>query len=105
MRGIFGIVGLLVTLAIVGLVVQKQLQTSTAMPTVPAVSTVPAVAGASTPTVNPAANVQQQSQQMQQQYKQAVEGAMQPPPRPEPDADKRIHTGRHCAGRSRSACG
>ena len=81
MRGIFGIVGLLVTLAIVGLVVQKQLQTSTAMPTVPAVSTVPAVAGASTPTVNPAANVQQQ-------YKQAVEGAMQPPPRPEPDADK-----------------
>ena len=59
MRGIFGIVGLLVTLAIVGLVVQKQLQTSTAMPTVPAVSTVPAVAG-----------------------------SMQPPPRPEPDADK-----------------
>lgn len=85
MRGVFGIVGLLVTLAIVGILVKKQLHTTTSMPVVP---TVPAVAGSSAPAVNPNATVQQQSQQIQQQYKQAVEGAIQPAARPDPDASK-----------------
>ena len=54
MKGIFGLVGLLVALAIVGVVVKKQLAAT------------------------------QQSQQIQQQYKQAIEGAMQQPrPMPE----------------------
>lgn len=67
MRGIFGIVGLLVTLAIVGVVVKKQLHTTVAVPVVPG------------------ATVQQQSQQVQQQYKQSVESAMQPVARPDSD--------------------
>ncbi|MEN9373425.1 MAG: hypothetical protein RIR79_977 [Pseudomonadota bacterium] len=76
MRGLFGIVGLLVTLAIVGLVVKKQMQTTIAVPVI-AVSGVPAIATSGT--------VQQQTQQVQQQYKQSVDNAMQPT-RPEPDA-------------------
>ncbi len=79
MRGVFGLVGLVVTVAIVGLLVKKQLHTSGVVPTVPA------VAGVSTPPPAPGATVQQQSQQIQQQYKQSVENAMQPPPRSEPD--------------------
>ena len=66
MRGIFSIVGLLVALAIVGLLVKKQLGTQV---TVPAAPGVPAVSADAPPQV--------QSQQAQQQVKQAVEGALQ----------------------------
>lgn len=80
MKGVFGLVGLLVALAIVGIVVKKQLaatQQSVPALAVPGVSAAPTGSGAP-PTVR------EQSQQVQQQYKQAVEAAMQQP-RPMPD--------------------
>ena len=66
MRGIFSIVGLLVTLAIVGLLVKKQLGTQVAVPATPGM-----------PAVSTDAPPQVRSQQAQQQAKQAVEGALQ----------------------------
>lgn len=83
MRGLFGLVGLLVALVIVGTLVRKQM-TAVRVITVPALET-PANASASAP-VNASSgpgNVAQQSQQMQQQIKQAVEGAMQARPMPD----------------------
>lgn len=73
MKGFFGLVGLLVALAIVGVVVKKQLDTSSQR--VPALA--PAVPGGAASA--PATTVREQSQQVQQQYKQAVEGLMQQP--------------------------
>ena len=79
MRAIFGVLGLLVVLAMVGLLVKKQLaSTQQAVPVlqVPgAVNKAPA---------NADDTVHQQSQQIQQQYKQALESAMQQA-RPMPD--------------------
>ena len=77
MKGVFGLVGLLLALAIVGVVVKKQLDSTSQR--VPALT--PAVPGSAAPA--PAATVREQSQQVQQ-YKQAVEGLMQQP-RPMPD--------------------
>jgi hypothetical protein len=68
MRGIFSIVGLLITLAIIGLLVKKQLGTQVAVPATPGM---PAVSANAPPQVR--------SQQTQQQVKQAVEGALQQP--------------------------
>ncbi len=73
MRGIFSLVGLLVVLAIVGLLVKKQLGSQVAVPSAPG-----------TPAVSADAPPQVQSQQAQQQVKQAVEGALQQA-RPMPD--------------------
>ena len=73
MRGLFGIVGLLLTLAIVGVLAKKQMG---------ALTTVAPPAGfASAPA---GATVQQQSQLIQQQVKQSVENTMQQA-RPMPD--------------------
>lgn len=81
MRSIFGILSLLVTLAIVGILVKKQLAaTSQPMPAL----VVPATGAAGEAAVQPGATVKQQSQQIQQQYKQAIDNAMQQT-RPEPD--------------------
>lgn len=66
MRGIFSLVGLLVVLAIVGLLVKKQMSTQIAVPAAPGL-----------PTVSADAPPQVQSRQAQQQVKQAVEGALQ----------------------------
>ncbi|WP_411883363.1 hypothetical protein [Polaromonas sp. YR568] len=66
MRGIFSLVGLLVVLAIVGLLVKKQMSTQISVPPAPGM---PAVSADAPPQV--------QSQQAQQQVKQAVEGALQ----------------------------
>jgi hypothetical protein len=77
MRMAFGIVSLLVALAVVGMVIKKQLTaTHTAIPALQ-----PAT-GASAPE-----NVRQQSQQVQDQYRKALEGAMQQA-RPMPEEDK-----------------
>ncbi|AMM26342.1 hypothetical protein [Variovorax sp. PAMC 28711] len=65
---IFGLVGLLVAVLIVGLLVKKQF-TSVAAPTLPPGPTTP----------SPAGSVKDQSQQIQQQYKQAIDAAMQQP--------------------------
>ena len=71
MRGAFGLISLLLALAVVGLLVKKQMASTTvAVPGVP-----PTAAG--TP-------VAVQSQQVQQQVKQAMEAAVQQP-RPMPD--------------------
>lgn len=71
MRALFGIVGLLVVLAIVGVLAKKQLGGAASV----------------VPGATPGATPQQQSQQVQQQIKQSVEGAMQQA-RPMPDDTK-----------------
>ena len=76
MRSIFGVLSLLLVVAVVGVLAKRQLgsvqDTSS-----------PAVAG-STPgitlKVGPNANAQQRSEQIQQQFKAAAEAAAQPPP-------------------------
>ncbi len=78
MKAVFGLIGLLVTLAIVGLVAKKQL-TSTQQ-AVPALQ----VPGLPNPiAVDPNASVKEQSQQIQQQYKQALDAAVQARPMPD----------------------
>ncbi len=81
MKGLFGIVSLLLALVIVGLLIKQQLgvtrlATPTLAPSAPA-SSVP-----NTDTAN--ITVRQQAVQTQQQYKQALEAAMAQP-RAEPD--------------------
>ena len=73
MRFFFGLIGLVVVLAIVGTLLKQQLASQKAV--VPALQ----VPGAPAPT----GNVREQSQQIQQQYKQALDAALQQP-RPEP---------------------
>jgi hypothetical protein len=68
MRGIFSIVSLLVVLAVVGLLVKKQLGGPAAGPLA---SGLPATSAGAPPQV--------QGGQIQQQVQQAVEGAMQQP--------------------------
>ena len=77
MRGVFGMVGLVVALAIVGVLAKKQLASTQAV--VPSLQ----VPGAA-PVPAPTGTVREQSQQVQQQYKQALESALQQP-RPLPD--------------------
>lgn len=74
MRGLFGLVGLLLVVAIVGLLAKKNLGSLSAAPTPSATS-----AGVELPTTTPGATVKEQSQQIQQQYKQQVEAAVQQP--------------------------
>lgn len=79
MRAIFGVLSLLVVLAMVGLLVKKQLVSTQQV--------IPALQIPGEPSKAPVASdstVRQQSQQIQQQYKQALEGAMQQT-RPMPD--------------------
>jgi multidrug efflux pump subunit AcrB len=80
MRAIVGFVGLLVVLAIVGLLAKTQLG-SQARPPAASASDV------SVPAVTPGSKPQQQSQQVQDQFKQSLEGALQQT-RPMPDANK-----------------
>lgn len=67
---LFGLLGLMLALVIVGLLAKKQL-TSIASPGI----IVPVASGASG---EKAPTVREQSQQMQQQIKQSVEAGMQP---------------------------
>jgi Tfp pilus assembly major pilin PilA len=77
MRMVFGVLSLLIVLAIVGVLSKKQL---TAVQKVDVPAAVAAAGGASFPALQvvPGANVQQQSQQIQQQFKAATEAALQP---------------------------
>ena len=83
MRAVFGLVGLLVALAIVGILAKKQLGAtrtpvpSLQLPVTPGSAVAPA----------PAGTVREQSQQVQQQVKQQMEGLMQQA-RPMPDDSK-----------------
>jgi hypothetical protein len=77
MRAIVGVLGLLIVLAIVGILAKMQLGR---------VGTPPATqngSGITLPVVSPDAAPQQQNQQMQQQIQQSVEGAMQARPMPD----------------------
>ena len=78
MRGLLGLVGLLLALGVVGLVARKQMA-AVQMP-VPVLQT-PADGAASAPPM--AGNATQQSQQIQQQVKQAVDAAIQARPMPD----------------------
>jgi hypothetical protein len=81
MRGLSGLIGILFVLAVVGVLVKKQLgSTQQAIPALRAPSEAIGTAGA----VDPQANVRLQGQQVQQQVKQAVDAMMQQP-RPVPD--------------------
>ena len=82
MRMIFGVLSLLLVVAIVGFLAKKQLASvnEIKVPSVNASGT----AGTAGPTINPSGNVQQQSQQIQQQFKAAAEAAVQQA-RPMPD--------------------
>ena len=75
MRGVFGILGLLVVVAIVGVLVKKQLGSGVA----PAPATTAAVPG------SPAIDTSAPPKQQVEQFKQAVEGAMQQPRAPADD--------------------
>ena len=66
---IFGLLGLLLALVIVGLLVKKQF-TTLATPGLPPVPGATATQGST---------AKDQSRQMQQQYKQAIDAAMQQP--------------------------
>ena len=77
MRAIFSIVSLLVVLAIVGILVKKQLGSQVVV--TPPAAGMPATSAGATP--------QAQSQQVQQQVKEAMQGAMQQA-RPMPTDDK-----------------
>ena len=69
MKGLFGIAGLLLALAIAGLLIRQQL--TTAKPALPLLTPGPAGAGkVATPT----------AQELPQQYRQALEAAMQSRP-------------------------
>jgi hypothetical protein len=77
MRAIFGVLGLVLALGMVGWLAKTQLiSTRQAVPSL----VVPGAEASSAP----AGNVRDQSQQIQQQVKQSVEAAMQPA-RPLPD--------------------
>ncbi len=83
MRAVFGLVGLVVALAIVGVLAKKQLA-ATRTP-VPSLQLPAASDGAASPA--PTGTVREQSQQVQQQVKQQMEGLMQQA-RPMPDDSK-----------------
>jgi hypothetical protein len=87
MRAVFGVVGLVVALAVVGMLAKKQL--SAARAPVPVLQPAPAGNSADAPASAPlqAATVRDQSQQIQQQFKQQVEGLMLQT-RPMPDEEK-----------------
>lgn len=80
MKSMFGLVGILVVLAIVGVLVKTQLK-----PTTSAVAPAAAAAGVTLKTTE-GATPAQQSQQIQLQVKDSVNAALQSAPKP--DAEK-----------------
>jgi hypothetical protein len=68
---VLGLIGLVLALAIVGLLVKKQMSSIAA----PALSSAPASAGSA-----PAGDARAKSQQIQQQFKQSLDAAMQQRP-------------------------
>lgn len=71
MRGAFGLIGLLLALAVVGVVVKKQLS-AVPSPVLPA----PPSASAAGQPVAPGGNAVDQSRQVQEQFRQALDGAL-----------------------------
>ena len=71
MRGMFGLIGLVIVLALVGVLIKKQMAVTQAP--------VPALQGTPAPATG---TVRDQSQQIQQDYKKALDSALNQP-RPE----------------------
>ena len=84
MRAVFGVLSLLIVVAVIGVLAKKQLGSLSS--NTPAAAPAAATAGIALPTTTPGANVAQQSQQIQQQTKQAV-GSMLQQARPMPDEE------------------
>lgn len=82
MRAVFGVLSLLIVVAVIGVLAKKQLGSMSS--TTPALVPAAPMAGAPMPATTPGANVAEQSQQMQQQTKQAMESMLQQA-RPMPD--------------------
>ncbi len=82
MRAVFGLVGLVVALAVVGVLVKKQM--SATRIAVPSMQTAP---GAAPVASAPTGSVRDQSQQVQQQVKEQMDALMQQA-RPMPDEGK-----------------
>ena len=80
MKAVFGMVGLLIALVIVGFVVKKQLAST--RQAVPALQ-VPGSQVPGLPATDSNASVKAQSQQIQKQYKQAIDAAVQSRPMPD----------------------
>ena len=78
MKAVFGLLSLVLVLAVVGVLARKGLHSSQETLTQ---QTLQAPAGHNQPSGT--GNVREQSQQIQQQYKQALDAALQQP-RPEP---------------------
>ncbi len=78
MRAMFGVVGLLLVLLIVGVLAKSQMKAvgGGPLPPLSSQSASPAPAGT---LAQPDGNVQQQSQQMQQQFKAMADAAVQTP--------------------------
>lgn len=72
MRVIFGVLSLLIVVAVVGTLVKKQLAGVAAISVTPQDASQVAL-----PASAPGGNVRQQSQQIQQQVKQSIEASMQ----------------------------
>ena len=72
MKAIFSILGLLIVVAIKGILVKKQFDSSPMIAAKPQTDS-----QISMPATTPGATPQQQSQQIQQQVKQSLEAAMQ----------------------------
>ena len=79
MRALFGIVSLVIVVAVIGLLAKSQLGATSKAITPPSDSL-----GITAPETTPGATVREQSQQIQQQIKQSVEATLQAP-RPMPD--------------------
>jgi len=77
MRTVFGVLSLLMVVAVIGVLARKQLSAHSSV-------RLPSVPGTSAPAGSPGATLPQQSQQIQQQIKQSIESTMQQA-RPEPE--------------------
>ncbi|MEO7150876.1 MAG: hypothetical protein ABIX46_04070 [Burkholderiaceae bacterium] len=77
MRAIFGVVSLLIVLAIVGMVAVKQMKSSSQAMSAAAVPATTVQTGAAAPSPVPAGNVREQSQQLQQRVRDDVARALE----------------------------
>jgi len=77
MKAMFGVVSLLIALAIVGFLAARQLKTAAPSATSSATAAAAATAGVALPDVSTSGSVREQSQQIQQKVKDDVAKALQ----------------------------
>lgn len=86
MKAMFGMVSLLIALAIVGFLAARQLKTVAPSATASATSNAAQAAGVALPDVSASGTVREQSQQIQQKVKDDVVKALQQGAQPRKDA-------------------